>query len=139
MARVDKFTASDKQNQIYSDFLTNLSVHPASGDVVRFVNENAVTRSIKNLMLTDKGERLFQPNIGTNIRRMLFEPMGNATATAISRYVSDTIYTYESRAKVIRVDVTPNYDRNAYIITIIYFIINKQEPVTTEITLYRAR
>ena len=139
MARVDKFTASDKQNQIYSDFLTNLSSHPASNDIVRFVNENAVTRSIKNLMLTDKGERLFQPKIGSNIRRMLFEPMGPATATAISSYVSDTIEKYEPRAKVIRIDVIPNYDRNAYVISIVYFIINKQEPVTTEITLYRVR
>lgn len=139
MARVDKFTASDKQNQIYSDFLTNLSPHPASSDVVRFVNENAVTRSIKNLMLTEKGERLFQPTIGSNINRMLFEPMGDATATAIGKYVSDTIYNYEPRAKVIRVDVIPNYDRNAYNITIVYFIINKQEPITTEITLYRVR
>ena len=139
MARVDKFTASDKQNQIYSDFLTNLSSHPASSDIVRFVNENAVTRSIKNLMLTDKGERLFQPKIGSNIRRMLFEPMGPATATAISKYVSETIEQHEPRAKVIRVDVIPNYDRNAYVISIVYFIINKQEPVTTEITLYRVR
>lgn len=139
MARVDKFTASDKQNQIYSDFLTNLSSHPASNDIVRFVNENAVTRSIKNLMLTDKGERLFQPKIGSNIRRMLFEPMGPATATAISKYVSDTIENYEPRAKVIRIDVIPNYDRNAYTINIVYFIINKQEPITTQITLYRVR
>jgi hypothetical protein len=139
MARVDKFTAADKQNQIYSDFLTNLSSHPASNDIVRFVNENAVTRSIKNLMLTDKGERLFQPKIGSNIRRMLFEPMGPSTATAISSYVSDTIEKHEPRAKVIRIDVIPNYDRNAYVISIVYFIINKQEPVTTEITLYRVR
>lgn len=139
MARVDKFTASDKKNQIYSDFLTDLPPHPTSGDVVRFVNENAVTRSIRNLMLTNKNERLFQPNIGSNINRMLFEPMGSSTATAISGYVADTIEKYEPRAKIIGISVVPDYDRGAYTVNVSYFIINKQEPVTTQITLYRVR
>jgi phage baseplate assembly protein W len=106
---------------------------------VRFVNENAVTRSIRNLMLTNKNERLFQPNIGTNINRMLFEPMGSSTATAISGYVADTIEKYEPRAKVIEINVIPDYERGAYTVNVSYFIINKQEPVTTQITLYRVR
>ena len=139
MARADKFTQTDKKNQIYSDFLTNLNKHPVSGDIVRYVNENAVVRSIKNLILTNRGERLYQPNIGSDIRSMLFEPMGSASADLISTYIQDTIQNFEPRAKVLKCDVIPQYDNNAYSVILTFFVINKQDPVTVQVTLDRVR
>lgn len=137
--RADRFTATDRKSQFYSDFLSNLNPHPVAKDIVRYVNETAVIRSIKNLILTNRGERLYQPKIGSDIQSMLFEPMGSASAELISTYVLDTIDKYEPRAKVLNVDVLPDYENNLYTVNIVFFVINKQEPVTTQITLIRVR
>ena len=75
MARADRITELSAKDEIYSDFLVNLNPHPVSGMLLRFVNEKAVTRSIRNLILTNRGERLYQPKIGSDIRSILFEPM----------------------------------------------------------------
>lgn len=139
MARADKFTQTDRKSQIYSDFLTNMNRHPVSGDIVRYVNENAVTRSIKNLILTNRGERLYQPRIGSDIRSLLFEPMGSASADLISTYVQETIESYEPRAKVLKCEVVPQYDNNSYLVILAFMVINKQDPVTVQVTLDRVR
>lgn len=138
-SRADRFTASDRKNQIYSDFLTDLNPHPVSGDVVRFVNENAVIRSIKNLMQTDRGERRYQPTIGSDIRKLLFEPMSSSAAEMISQFVRDTVDKHEPRAKILTISVIPNYDRNLYNIQCQIMVINKQEPVSFNVTLQRVR
>lgn len=139
VTRADRFTANDKTNQIYSDFLTDLNPHPVSGDIVRFVNENAVIRSIKNLIQTDRGERRYHPTIGSDIRKMLFEPMSSAAAEMISQFIQDTIDKHEPRAKVLYVSVIPNYDKNLYTIQCQIMVINKQEPVSFNVTLQRVR
>ena len=132
---IDRFSLSNRDNQVFSDFLTDLNPHPVSKDVLRFVNENAVSRAIRNLILTDKRERLYQPKIGSNIRKMLFEPMGDSTAQLISMFIQTTITDYEPRARVLSVEVTPNYENNSYLITINFMVINKQDPVIINITL----
>lgn len=132
---IDRFSLSNRDNQVFSDFLTDLTPHPVSKDVLRFVNENAVSRAIRNLILTDKRERLYQPTIGSNIRKMLFEPMGESTAQLISTFIQTTITDHEPRARVLSVIAEPDYDNNAYFITINFMVINKQDPVTINITL----
>ena len=87
----DRFDKASTKNQIYSDFLNDLTPHPVVKDIVRFTNEAAVNRSLRNLLQTDKGERLYQPTLGTDIRKLLFEPMIASTAELISKFVSDTI------------------------------------------------
>lgn len=139
MARSDKFTQTDRKQQIYSDFLTDLNPHPVSGDIVRFVNENAVVRSCKNLILTDRGERLYQPEIGSDIRHMLFEPISDMAASMIADYIKSTIETYEPRAKLIDVSVVPNYDMNAYTVDCVIMVINRQDPISFNVTLTRVR
>jgi len=140
ISRLDKFTQSSATiGQRYSDFLINLNPHPVIKDVVRYIDEMAVSRSIRNLILTDRGERLYQPRIGSDLRQMLFEPMGSATSELISTYIQQTIREYEPRAIVMSVIVDPYYDQNQYVVTITYMIINKVEPVTINITLERVR
>ena len=139
ITRADKYTASDRTNQIYSDFLTNLSPHPHSLDIVRATNDVAVTRSIRNLINTVPGDRLYQPKIGCGIRAMLFEPMGPDTAVTIKQQILTTIENNEPRAKVINITCIPDYELNGYTITVTFMLINRQEPVTTSITLYRVR
>ena len=135
----DRFDKASTKFQVYSDFLNDLTPHPVIKDVVRYTNEAAVNRSIRNLLLTDKGERLFQPDLGTDIRKLLFEPMSDSTSELISKFVQDTIRYHEPRAKVLKVDVTAYEEQNAYAVTVQYMIINKQDPVQLTVTLDRVR
>lgn len=138
--RSDKFTQSSaKVSQRYSDFLVNLNPHPVIKDIVRYVDETAVGRSIRNLIFTNRGERLYQPRIGSDIQQMLFEPMSSASAELISTYIQQTIREHEPRAIVTSVLVEPYYDQNQYIVTITYMVINKSDPTTINLTLERVR
>jgi phage baseplate assembly protein W len=135
----DRFKQMDRDSQSYSDFLTDLNPHPVSGDIVKYTNENSVIRSVRNLLLTDRFERLYQPDIGTDIRRMLFEPMDAATAQNISVFTQQTITQFEPRAKVLSVDVAPDPENNRYIVSLVLIVINKQDPISFNITLDRIR
>jgi len=137
--RADNYTQTDRQRELYSDILSDLNPHPQTGDIVRYINENAVKRSLRNLVQTNFGERLFQPTLGGNISRFLFEPMDSITATSIKEHVIQTIENYEPRCKLIGVDVIPRTQTDAYIINVNYMIINSQIAQQTTITLYRVR
>jgi phage baseplate assembly protein W len=140
ISRLDKFTQSSaKLTQRYSDFLNDLIPHPVVKDIVKYVDEMAVSKAIRNLMLTDRGERLYQPDIGSNLKSMLFEPMSEATSELISTFVRETIKNYEPRAVVIKIIVVPNYERNLYSVSIVYMVINKSEPTILNISLERIR
>lgn len=139
MSRADAFTELTNQEEVYSDFLINMNPHPVSGALLRFVNDKAVTRSIRNLILTNPGERLYQPGIGSGIRALLFEPMSQFTANTLRTLIEDTIRKYEDRAQVLAVTVVPEEARNRYSVTIVYMLINKPDPVTVKVTLQRVR
>jgi len=124
---------------IYSDFINDLVPHPVHKDIVRYINEHAVTSSIRNLILTDAGERLYTPDVGGSIRSLLFENINGATAESISMRIQLTISKYEPRAMALNVVVVPYYDSNAYVVTVTYSLINKSDPVTVNITLNRVR
>ena len=68
---------------IYADFTKDLAVNPVTGDLARIIDEEAVKESLKNLLLTDRGERLFQPEVGSDIRATLFENNTPATLTRV--------------------------------------------------------
>lgn len=135
----NRFAAMDRDTQRYSDFLSNLNPHPVSKDIVKYVNENAVVRSIRNLLLTDRFERLYQPDLGTDLRKMLFEHISSVTAQTISVFVQETIDKYEPRAKVISVNVQADEENNRYIVSLVVMVINKQDPVSFNIVLDRIR
>lgn len=139
MARADAFTELTNQEEIYSDFLVNMNPHPVSGALLRFINDKAVTRSIRNLIQTNPGERLYQPDIGSGIRSLLFEPMSQFTANALRKMIEDTIRKYEERAQILAVEVIPEEDKNRYVVTVVYMLINKPDPVTVKVTLQRVR
>lgn len=133
--------ATDKalQNVIHSDFTNNLTPHPARKDLVAVSNERAVTNSIKNLILTNRGERLYQPDIGSDIIKLLFEPMSDAVVSSLKSFIFDTIDAYEPRAKVIDITADPDFDNNGYDITIRYVLINSSTPAAVNIKLNRVR
>ena len=139
VTRADKNTPLSNQDQIYSDFLINLNPHPVSKDIVKFINERAVARSIRNLLSTNRGERLYQPNIGSDLTSALFEPMSDGISTSISNLIYETLEQYEPRAKILKMKIIPNYDKNLYDVTMSFMIINSQEPFTLNIALDRVR
>lgn len=138
MSRAD-LISGHVDTELYSDFLANMNPHPVSGTLLRVINEHAVTRSIRNLISTDRGERLYQPNIGSNIRKLLFENISDPTSTLISTFVSETIAKHEPRAKVLKVQATPVEEQNKYVVTIVYMLVNKSDPISFDVVLQRVR
>ena len=140
--RIDKITKTQKAEQksvYYSDFLLNLNRHPESNIVVRATNEEAVKKALRNLLLTDKGERLYQPEIGSDLNSLLFEDISPVTTDLIKSKIIDVITRFENRVKIIDVVVLPNEPNNSYEVGIVFEIINSVDPVSISLTLYRVR
>lgn len=136
---VNLITQRTKKISIYSDFKKDLEISPVSDDLTLFKDEDAVKESIKNLLLTDRGERLMQPNIGGNIRAMLFENITPGVLTMIEDQVRTTIDLYEPRAEIIDVIVTSNIDDNVVKIQVQFYIRNSQQPISVDVFLERTR
>lgn len=138
MSRADRVTPKQQQ-VLYSDFLINFDQNPVTGFLAKAVNEDAVKNSIRTLIMTDLNERPFQPNIGSKIRSLLFEPLDDVTASLIKTTIYDTVRSGEPRAKLDAVIATPNFEFNAYFITIVFSMINIPEPITLNLILRRVR
>lgn len=123
----------------YLDIPTNLDVHPIKGDLTMLTNENAIKRSILNLLYTDRFERFFTPNLGAGLKAYLFENISRDTEFVIKERITETITNYEPRANLISVDVKALPDDNAYSATITFSIANSVNPVSLGLVLRRVR
>lgn len=142
VTRIDKITRTDKASEkkpSFSDFYTNFNAHPQNKRLAKYTNEESVKRSIKNLILTDKYDRLFQPEVGCRIRSLLFENMSPAIVDELKKTIQETVDTYEPRARLIDIIIQTNDSRHAYDIYIYFEVINSANPVQLNLTLYRAR
>ena len=112
--------------QIQNDFsdFNNSMATKGDGDLAKTVDEFAVAQSIKNLILTDKMERPFQPTLGCDIRKSLFENFTPQTITVAKQRIAETIGQYEPRAEIINIEASPDEDNNALNMTIIFSLIN---------------
>jgi phage baseplate assembly protein W len=136
---VNLITGRSKKLSLYSDFKKNLEISPLSDDLAVFKDEDAVKESIKNLILTDRGERLMRPNIGGNIRAQLFETITPATLKIIEDQVRTTINLYEPRCNLIDVVVSTPRDQNTVLIKVQFYINNQEMPVELDVFLERTR
>jgi phage baseplate assembly protein W len=123
----------------YSDLDLNFVIHPVKKDINILTSEMAVINSIKNLILTNHYERPFQPQIGSNVRRMLFENMDNITAITIENEIKQTIANFEPRASVSKIYVIADYENNGFKVTLNFFVINRTTPITINFFLERIR
>jgi len=130
---------SRRKEVIYSDIRGDLSLNPATDDVLLVTNEEAIRTSIINLLNTDKYERVMKPNLGSNIRALLFENADVQTAYNLRELIYETIETFEPRCQLIDVIVEDDQDRNAYNLYITFTLINKSEPQLLEFALERVR
>ena len=96
----------------------------SNNDVNKVTDVEAVKRSVRNLMLLNTFEKPFHPEIGGDIRGLLFENMTPLTGAVISRKVEDTILNFEPRARLVGVATTPNFERNEYNVTVYFYVVN---------------
>lgn len=128
-----------RRNEFYTDVRKDLFPNLVNADVSRRIDEESVKESVKNLVLTETGERLFQPNVGCDLKRLLFENFTPQTKLSMESSIRTTIEQYEPRCQLLSVDARPSENENSVYITIIFSIINIQEPVELVLTLERTR
>ena len=126
-------------NVVYKDFDTLFAAHPVTGKLNTLTNNEAVARALKNLILTNKGERPYQPFIGGNITSKLFELNDGTVEDDIEQSIEDTIREYEPRAQLISVAVDALVDKNAINVTIKFRVVNQSNPVEINLFLERVR
>lgn len=129
----------ERDDTLYSDFLVNFNAHPDNSQLIRNVNEDAVIRSLKNLLFTNKYERLFQPTIGSNLKNLLFEPVSPQTESNIKEEIKRLIENYEPRINVIDLVVSAYPDRNAYVASLTFYMTTIQDTLTINIPLIRVK
>ena len=112
---INLLTPLKKKLSIYSDLRKDMEVNPITNDLALKTDEESVKESLKNLILTNKGERLFQPNLGSDVVKSLFDNMTPASIKVLETSIKSTINNYEPRASVLNVEVLPYYD--AHIVT----------------------
>lgn len=126
--------------QTFKDLSITFKPHPVTGDLIVKKDDAAVKQAVVNLLLTNKGERPFQPDLGSNLRNLLFEPVDAATAGQIARNISATIDRYEPRIRILDLDVSSNYDDNGFDVFMNFEIIGREDfPVVIEFFLERTR
>jgi phage baseplate assembly protein W len=123
----------------YRDLDLNFILHPVRKDINKVTGEMAVITAVKNLVLTSHYERPFQPDLGCNVRNLLFENLDVVTAAALEREILQTIQNYEPRVRVESIRVVPSADINAFSVSMQFTIINRTEPVSIRFNLERLR
>lgn len=123
----------------YKDLDLDFTPHPVTGDIVQVKDANSVKRGIKNILLTENQERLFQPEIGSGLKNLLFEPMSDLTTQILEDEVRAAIEAWEGRAEIIELVVTPEEEYNRYRVAVSFRIINTLEEQQLEVFLQRER
>jgi phage baseplate assembly protein W len=123
----------------YKDLDLNFLIHPVRKDINKHKDEMAVINSIKNLMMTNHYERPFQPDLGSNVRRLLFENLDKITAISMEREIRQVVENYEPRAQIKTLDIIPDVDNNGFSVRMEFYIMNMTDPITINFFLERVR
>jgi len=123
----------------FKDLDMNFTLHPIRKDVNKLVAERAVINSIKNIVLTAHYEKPFNPDFGSNIRRLLFENLDNLTASAIEREIEETVRNYEPRVNLLETTARADFDNNGFKVEMKFMIINQTQPLSITFFLERIR
>ena len=107
----------------FKDISMSFQINPINSDTIAVKNETAISRSIRNLVLTNPGERFFNPKLGSRITEILFDNADDISAAALREEIEETINVYEPRVKLTDVRVKPDFEGNSFDVTIVYDII----------------
>jgi phage baseplate assembly protein W len=128
-----------RNTRTYSDLDFNFTAHPVTKDLVRRYDENAIKAAVKNLVLTNNFERPFHSEIGSPIRRLLFDLATPMFAITLKRAIIDVITNFEPRVEIIDVIINDQSDSNAVYVRIEFRIVNTQRPLAVDLLLERTR
>ena len=117
------------------DFLAN----PVTGDVAKVKDTYSVKRGISNILMTENRERLFNPELGSGIKNLLFEPMTDLTMERLEGEITSAISAWEDRADLISLGISAEPDYNRYRVAVVFRIVNQIEEQTLELFLQRER
>ena len=118
----------ERVSQGFKDISMTFQANPLNDDLIALKNENAIARSIRNIVFTLPGEKFFNASFGSRITESLFENIDDITSTIIVDEITQSIENYEERVKLLDVQASPNYDNNSYDLTIRYLIIGRDIP-----------
>ena len=126
--------------ETFKDLSVTFKKHPVSDDLVTVKDKAAIVQAITALLLTRKGERPFQPQLGCGIQNVLFEPLDFGSAGIIKSEIREVLERYEPRISVDNILCIPNEMDNGYEVELTYTIIGREDtPVTVEFFLERTR
>lgn len=125
--------------KIYSDIDFTFTKKPVTADVALSYDVQAVTRSIRNILLTKHYDKPFNPDFGTNLDALLFENVSPLTSSALENEIRIAIENFEPRARIQSLVVSPMPDKNAYNLTMTFFVENAVQPTTITLLLERNR
>ena len=123
----------------YQDLDFDFTANPITGDVAKVKNVTSVKRGIHNILMTENSERLFQPEVGSGLKNLLFEQMSDLTAQLLEDEVRSAIDAWENRAQIISIEVFPEEEYNRYRVAVIFRIVNDPKEQQTEVLLSRER
>ncbi|NDB54688.1 hypothetical protein EB169_02545 [archaeon] len=114
---------SERISKAFKDISLSFQVNPLNYDLIAIKNETAIARSIRNLVLTQPGERFFNQNLGSKVNQSLFENIDDISASILRDEIRNTIQNYEPRVELIDVVVTPNYGDYEFSVNVSYYIV----------------
>ena len=141
MSRYDatQTNESTRSSKIFKDLNLDFQQNTATKDIQKITDVESVKRSVRNLISTNHYEKPFHPEIGSNLRGMLFELMTPQMNHVITKQIENLINNYEPRCRLVQVFTQPMFDRNGYSVEISFMVNNHQEPVIVESFLERLR
>lgn len=107
----------------FVDISLSLKANPLTRDLSILKNESAIARSVQNLVLTIRGERFFEPTVGTITNALLFENIDYSTAQSLRNEIETVIRSNEPRVELVEVTVTPNFDDGEMNVKVVYLIV----------------
>ena len=130
---------SKRSARIYKDLNLDFQQNTATKDIQKITDVESVKRSVRNLINLNYYEKAFHPEIGSNLRGLLFENITPQISHYMGKQIELLIKNYEPRCRLVEVNTIPDFDRNAYSASISFYVVNHPEPVTVESFLERLR
>ena len=118
----------ERVSRSFKDLSMSFKVNPLNDDLIPLKNEDAIARSIRNIVFTSPGEKIFNPEFGSEISKVLFENIDEISAISIKDEIETSIRNYEPRVNLEEVDIEPNYDNNQFDVRINYRIVGIDVP-----------
>tara|TARA_B100001109_G_C18530022_1_gene320099 strand:- start:42 stop:467 length:426 start_codon:yes stop_codon:yes gene_type:complete len=141
MSRIDATQTNEnkRSSRIFKDLNLDFQQNSATKDIQKLTEVESVKRSVRNLINLNHYEKPFHPEIGSNLRAMLFENITPQMNHVISKQIDLLIRNYEPRCRLVQIQTIPQFDRNGYFCTISFYVVNTPERVEVETFLERLR